>query len=128
VVGLLWLMALVAAVIVGALSFGLLWPLLAVLLGLVPLTYHVVTVAGPRAATFGMRIAGLRVMSVRPGAETNAGHPAWWQALAHGAGFYLSVAVTGSLILLVALFNPRRRAVHDWLAGVVVVNDPAGWR
>jgi len=128
VVGLLWLIAMVVAVILGALSFGLLWPVLVVGLGLVPLLYHTVTIAGPRAATFGMRIAGLRVMSVLPGAEADDGAPSWWQALVQTATFYLSLASTGSLILLVALFNPRRRTLHDYLAGTVVVNDPGQWR
>jgi uncharacterized RDD family membrane protein YckC len=33
------------------------------------------------------------------------------------------MAVTGTLVLLVAVFNPRRRTVHDWVAATVMVND-----
>jgi len=128
VVAVLWLMALVAALILGTLSLGVLWPLLAALLGLVPLLYHTLTIASRRSATFGMRIAGLRVMSVLPGAGASAGRPSLWQALVQTAAFYVSLALTGSLILLVALFNPRRRTLHDYLAGTVVVNDPTQWQ
>jgi uncharacterized RDD family membrane protein YckC len=127
VVALVWGMVFIACVILGALSFGLLWPILAVLLGLVPILYHTLTIAGPRSATFGMRIAGLRVMSIAPGAEATGGRPHPVQALVQTLGFYVSIGLTGSLILLVALFNPRRRTLHDMLAGTVVVNDPAAW-
>ncbi|CAA7622311.1 RDD family protein [Magnetospirillum sp. SS-4] len=128
VVGLLWGMAYVASIILGALSLGLLWPLLMVLLALVPIAYHTLTISGPRAATLGMRIAGIKVMSVAPGAELTDGRPSLLQALIQTICFYGSIAVTGSLILVLALFNPRRRTLHDFLAGTVVVNDPAQWR
>jgi uncharacterized RDD family membrane protein YckC len=128
VVALLWGMAYVASIILGALTLGLLWPLLMVLLAAVPVAYHTLTISGPRSATLGMRIAGIRVMSIAPGAEGNDGRPSLLQALIQTVCFYGSIAVTGSLILLLALFNPRRRTLHDFLAGTVVVNDPSQWR
>lgn len=128
VVALLWGMAYIASIILGALTLGLLWPLLMVLLAVVPVAYHTLTISGPRSATLGMRIAGIRVMSVASGAEGNDGRPSLLQALIQTVCFYGSIAVTGSLILLLALFNPRRRTLHDFLAGTVVVNDPAQWR
>lgn len=124
IVGLLWLVAFLAGVLVGALTLGLLWPVVVAALGVVPLAYHTLTIAGPRSATIGMRIAGVRVMSL----TAADGKPGLVQALLQTVGFYASLALTGSLILLVALFNPRRRTLHDLLAGTVVVNDPAGWR
>jgi len=127
VVGLLWLVVFIGCVILGALSLGLLAPLLGLVLALVPICYHTVTIGGARSATFGMRIAGLRVMSIAPGAEASGGRPSLVQALVQTVAFYASLAMTGSLILLVALFNPRRRTVHDVLAGTVVVNDPGQW-
>lgn len=127
VVGLLWMVVFIGCVILGALTFGLLMPVLGVVLALVPIAYHTVTIAGPRSATFGMRIAGLRVMSIAPGADATGGRPSLGQALVQTVAFYASLAMTGSLILLVALFNPRRRTVHDFLAGTVVVNDPQQW-
>jgi uncharacterized RDD family membrane protein YckC len=35
--------------------------------------------------------------------------------------FYVSVGVTGWLILLVALFNGRGRTLHDYLCGTVTI-------
>lgn len=106
-----------------ALSFGLLAPVQALVLALLPLAYHVVLLAGPRSATLGMRVMGVRMMSLAPGAATWGGRPAPFQAMIQIVAFYGSMALTGGLVLLVALFNPRRRTLHDWLAGTVVVND-----
>lgn len=127
VVGLLSGMVFVASVILGALTLGLLWPVLMILLGLVPILYHTLTIASTRSATLGMRIAGIKVMSIAPGAEQDGGRPTLLQAMIQTVGFYGSLALSCMLILLVALFNPRRRALHDFLAGTVVVNDPAQW-
>lgn len=127
VVALLCGMTFIASLILGMLSFGLLWPLMMLVMGLVPIAYHTLTIGGERAATFGMRAAGLRVMSIAPGAEVDGGRPSLLQALIQTVGFYLSVGLTCTLILLVALFNPRRRTIHDALAATVVVNDPAQW-
>lgn len=112
-----------ASMVVTALSFGLLAPLPALALALLPLAYHVSLLAGPRSATFGMRVMGLRVMSLSRDSLAWGGRPTLFQAMIQIVAFYGSVALTGSLILLVALFNPRRRTLHDWLAGTVVVND-----
>jgi uncharacterized RDD family membrane protein YckC len=127
VVGLLLAMMWIAAIILGALTLGLLWPVLLVLVGLTPIAYHTLTIAGTRSATLGMRVAGLRVMSVGADAFATGGRPSPLQAAIQTVCFYGSVTVTCWLILLVALFNPRRRTVHDMLAGTVVVNDPALW-
>ena len=127
VVGLLWGMVFIASVILGALTFGLLWPALMLVLGLVPILYHTLTIAGPHAATLGMRVAGIKVMSLSPGALQDSGRPTPLQAMIQTVGFYASIALTCTLILLVALFNPKRRTLHDFLAGTVVVNDPAQW-
>lgn len=124
--GILWSFLLV----LGFLTLGLAWGLLALPGVLVPLLYHTLLVAGPRSATLGMRLMGLRVVTVGPLAEEGGGRPALFQAIILTVTFYVSVAATGALILVVALFNPRRRALHDWVAGTMVVNDlpwePAG--
>ncbi|MBC7906918.1 MAG: RDD family protein [Rhodospirillaceae bacterium] len=112
-----------AGFILGVLSFGLLFPVQALAVALVPLAYHTLLIAGSRSSTLGMRAMGLRVMSIAQGAEAWAGRPTLLQAMIQTVAFYGSMALTGSLALLVALFNPRRRMLHDWLAGTVVVND-----
>jgi uncharacterized RDD family membrane protein YckC len=112
-----------AGFILGMLSFGLLFPLQALAVALVPLAYHTLLISGDRSSTLGMRVMGLKVMSIARGAEAWGGRPTLFQAMIQTVSFYGSMALTGSLILLVTLFNPRRRTLHDWLAGTVVVND-----
>ena len=103
------------------LSFGLLGPVLWFLFGLVPLAYHTLLLSGRRSATFGMRCFDLELRSV------TGERPRFLQALIQTALFYVTVAMTCSLILLVALFNRRRRALHDFLAGTVMVRTlPTG--
>jgi uncharacterized RDD family membrane protein YckC len=97
------------------LSLGLLGPLLWLLFCLVPLAYHTLLLAGPHSATLGMRLFDLELRSA------TGARPGLLQALAQTALFYLTVGATGSLILLVALFNRRRRTLHDWLSGTVMV-------
>jgi uncharacterized RDD family membrane protein YckC len=97
------------------LSLGLLGPLLWLLFGLVPLAYHTLQLAGPHSATLGMRLLDLELRAI------TGERPGFLQALAQTALFYISVGATGSLILLVTLFNRRRRTVHDWLSGTLMV-------
>lgn len=106
-----------------ALSFGFLAPLHALALALLPLAYHITLLSGPRSATFGMRVMGVRMMSLSQESVTGGGRPTVFQAIIQIIAFYGSMALTGGLVLLVALFNSRRRTLHDWLAGTVVVND-----
>ncbi|MGE5545498.1 MAG: RDD family protein [Solirubrobacterales bacterium] len=108
-------------------TFGLLWPVQALAVTLVPLAYHSLLISSSRAATLGMRAVGIRVASVSPLADPNSGRPTLFQAMIQTVAFYGSMAATGSLVLVVALFNPRRRTLHDWLAGTVVVNDLGRW-
>lgn len=103
--------------ILGVLTLGLLLPLQALAVALVPLTYHIVLIASPGAATVGMRLAGIRVADIADG-----GPPSLAQAFIQIIAFFGSIAATASFILLVALFNPRRRTLHDFLAGTVVIN------
>ena len=96
-------------------SFGLLGPVLWFLSGLIPLAYHTLLLSGRRSATFGMRLFDLELRSV------SGERPSFLQALIQTALFYITVGMTCSLILLVALFNRRRRTLHDFLAGTVMV-------
>jgi uncharacterized RDD family membrane protein YckC len=42
--------------------------------------------------------------------------------------FYASVGATAGLILLLALFNRRRRTLHDILAGMLMLRRPSAAR
>ena len=97
------------------LSLGLLGPLLWFLFGLLPLTYHTLLLSGRHSATLGMRCFDLELRSV------SGARPGFWQALAHTAVFYATIAMTCSLVLLVAFFTRRHRTLHDFLAGAVMV-------
>jgi uncharacterized RDD family membrane protein YckC len=105
----------VVFVVLTLLSLGLLAPMLWFLWGLVPLAYHTLLLSGPHSATFGMRCFDVELRSV------TSERPSFVQALLQTALFYITVSLTCSLILLAVLFNRRRRTVHDFLAGTLVV-------
>jgi uncharacterized RDD family membrane protein YckC len=103
------------------LSFGLLGPALWFLFALIPLAYHTFLIAGPRSATVGMRLFDVEMRS------WDGERPMFLQALAQTALFYVMVGATCSLILLFALFNRRRRNLHDVLSGLVAVRTAPRW-
>lgn len=106
-----WLLLAIA----GIASFGLLLPLLPIGVALVPLAYHSLQVASSRSATVGMRLFDVEVRG------WTGVRPDLFQAFLMTALFLVTVALTGSLILLVSLFNNRGRTLHDYLSGTLVV-------
>ena len=120
VLGCLYALAWIVAGPLVVLSFGLLLVPLVFLIGLIQIAYHTLLIGGPRAATLGQRLLGIEVL------RTDGGRPSYLQALIQTVIFYLTVSCTGGLILLVVLFNARRRAVHDFLAGTLTLRRLAG--
>lgn len=102
---------------IGLFSFGLGWALYSVLFVIVALPYVGLTLGGPRQATPGMQIAGLRI------ARLEGGFVDPMLAIAHAVLFWLANLIFTPLILLVALFTDRKRLLHDILLGLVVVRD-----
>ncbi|PHQ70204.1 MAG: hypothetical protein COB93_06085 [Sneathiella sp.] len=102
------------ATILGIISFGALTPVLFLGVALVPVAYNTVLIGGSWNATIGMRFMNMK-MEVLDGED-----PDYLTAAIHAVVFYLSIAVTSSLILLVSLFNPRGRCLHDFVANVVI--------
>lgn len=99
-------------------SLGLLFPFHLLVIPLaVALLYHSLTMAGRSSATFGMRLFGLRVYT-----ESDGGRPTLPQTFVHSGLFYLSWSF-GGLLLLFALFESRRRTLHDLLSGLVVLRE-----
>ena len=96
-------------------TLGLLGPVAALISPLLPLAYHTLLIGGPNSATIGMRLMGVEVRSL------DGSRPDLVQALILTLLFYATLAFTG-LLLIVALFNDRRRCLHDWLSGTLVVN------
>ncbi len=100
------------------LTLGLLSGLLT-LSPLIPVIYHTLMISSRRSATIGMQFMGIEVRN------QSGKRPELLQAFAMTALFYLSVTVTSMLILIVALFNDKRRCAHDILSGTFVINsDP----
>ena len=114
IAGVLWLLL----VAFGLLTLGLGLPLLG-LLPVVPLAYHVGFVAAPGSATPGQALMGLTVRR-----DEDLGPPSLAQAGLFTLGLYVTLAA-GVVWLVVALFTARGRALHDIVAGVVVVRKRA---
>jgi uncharacterized RDD family membrane protein YckC len=78
--------------------------------------YYGMTLGGPRSATVGMRMMDLEM-------RTWYGEPSYFLlAATHAVVFWISVSVLTPLVLLVGLFNGRRRLLHDIVLGTVVIN------
>jgi uncharacterized RDD family membrane protein YckC len=114
------LIAAVFILIFGLLTLGLGWALYALLWpGAVvwAILYYGLTFGSPQAATIGMRITDLEM-------RTWYGAPAYFVLGAvHAVVYWLTVSFLTPFIVLVALFNERRRLLHDMLAGTIVINN-----
>ena len=79
--------------------------------------YYGASLGGPHSATIGMRVMDLEM-------RTWYGAPSYFVLGAmHAVLFWISVSVLSPLVLLVGLFNGRRRLLHDILLGTVVINS-----
>jgi uncharacterized RDD family membrane protein YckC len=80
------------------------------------LVYYGATIGGPHSATIGMRMMDLEL-------RTWYGAPGYFVLGAvHAVCFWISVSVLSPLVLLLGLFNGRRRLLHDFLLGTLVIN------
>jgi uncharacterized RDD family membrane protein YckC len=78
------------------------------------LVYYGASLGGQHSATVGMRVMDLEL-------RTWYGAPGYFILGAmHAVVFWLSVSFLSPLILLVGLFNGRRRLLHDFVLGTVV--------
>jgi uncharacterized RDD family membrane protein YckC len=99
----------------GLFLFVLYWPVVVVW----GLLYYGLTLGSAQSATIGMRMMDIEL-------RTSYGAPSYFVLGAtHGLGYWLSTTFLTPLILLVALFNERRRLLHDIVLGTVVINSPA---
>jgi uncharacterized RDD family membrane protein YckC len=81
------------------------------------LVYFGSSLGGPHSATIGMRIMDLEM-------RTWYGAPAYFVLGAmHAVVFWVSVSFLTPAIVLVGLFNGRRRLLHDIILGTVVINS-----
>jgi uncharacterized RDD family membrane protein YckC len=105
-------------VMFGLLTFGLGFGAMSIL-PFVPFCYHFLSLLSAPSATPGQRIMGLTVRR-----NYDLGPPDGLQALVSVLLFYLTMATSG-LLLVVALFTTRHRALHDLVSGLVVVRVQA---
>ena len=114
--------AFVFIAVFGVVTFGLGW----ILLGLLypasviwALVYYGMTLGDAASATIGMRLLGIEM-------RTWYGAPCYFVLGAvHAVAFYISISALTPLVLLVCLFNARRRLLHDIVLGTVVINSAA---
>jgi uncharacterized RDD family membrane protein YckC len=110
----------VAISIVGVLTLGFGWALFAVL----PFTgilYSAITLGGPRQATIGMRMLGVRGLDALTGGPVDA-----LRAAVHALLFYVAA---GTFLLwvvdvVIGIARADRRMGHDLLVGIMFVRGP----
>ena len=104
----------------GLITFGLGWGFFFLVVpGSViwALAYCGATMGGPASATVGMRAADIEV-------RTWYGEPCYFLLGAvHAVAFWVTTSALTPLVLLVGLLNERRRLLHDFLLGTVVINN-----
>jgi uncharacterized RDD family membrane protein YckC len=113
VVSILVSAAAIVFAVLGILTFGLLWPGMA-LSPLIALAYFTLTLGGPRSATPGMRWQGIELRT------WDGRRPGYIQAALQTILFYVTASLT-VLLLIVPFLNERRRCLHDYLCGTVVI-------
>jgi uncharacterized RDD family membrane protein YckC len=114
------ILAIVLIAVFGVITLGLGWALFWLVS---PATviwaviYYGASLGGPHSATLGMRVMDLEL-------RTWYGAPGYFVLGAmHAVLFWTSVSFLSPLVLLVGLFNGRRRLLHDFLLGTVVINS-----
>ena len=106
----------VAVLILGVVTLGVAWLLLGLVFPAVALGYNAITLGQPQSATIGMRIFELEM-------RTWYGAPCYALLGAfHALLFYISIMIFTPFVLLLTIFNGRKRTLHDFFAGTIVVN------
>jgi uncharacterized RDD family membrane protein YckC len=101
--------------ILGVATLGLGWMLYGIMFPMVALAYVATTMGGPRQATKGMQMMGLKLERL-DGQKVDG-----LLAVVHTVLFWGLNVVLTPFILLATLFLDRKRTVHDLLLGTVVV-------
>jgi uncharacterized RDD family membrane protein YckC len=97
----------------GWMLFWLAWPASVVW----AIVYYGATLGGPHSATIGMRVMDLEL-------RTWYGAPGYFVLGAmHAVLFWVSISFLTPFVMLVGLFNGRRRLLHDIVLGTVVINS-----
>ncbi|MDP3409259.1 RDD family protein [Bosea sp. (in: a-proteobacteria)] len=107
----------VALGVLGIVTFGATWLLIPIATVATALGYAALTIGGPRQATWGMRMAGLRVETA------SGGRPDGLAAAVHALLFYVAASTVALWVLdiLCGIVRSDRRLGHDLLTGLVIV-------
>lgn len=98
---------------IGWALFWLAWPASVVW----AIVYYGACIGGPSSATIGMRVMDLEL-------RTWYGAPGYFVLGAtHAVLFWVTVSFLTPFVVLVSLFNGRRRLLHDFVLGTVVINN-----
>jgi len=109
--------AYVVVALLGVITLGLAWLLFGLVFPAVGLGYNALTIGGPNSATIGQRMMNLEVRMWHGGKVSPL------IAAFHALLFWFSLVIFCP-ILLWALFDPRKRCLHDIIAGMLVINRP----
>ena len=104
--------------ILGIFTFGLTWLLSGLSFAFVAILYSTFTISGPWSGTYGMKHMGLMLRTWHNSV------PGRMQAALHAALFYGLLTIMGPflfLFFLVPWFNSRKRCIHDFLVGTVLI-------
>jgi uncharacterized RDD family membrane protein YckC len=97
----------------GWLLFWLVWPASVIW----AIIYYGASLGGPHSATLGMRVMDLEL-------RTWYGAPGYFVLGAmHGVLFWISVSMLTPLVVLIGPFNSRRRLLHDFILGTIIINS-----
>ena len=97
----------------GWMLFWLAWPATVVW----AIVYYGASIGGPHSATMGMRAMDLEL-------RTWYGAPGYFVLGAtHAVLFWVSISFLTPLVLLIGLLDGRRRLLHDFVLGTVVINS-----
>jgi uncharacterized RDD family membrane protein YckC len=81
------------------------------------IAYYGITMGSPASATYGMRAFDLEI-------RTWYGGPCYsLLGAVHAILFWVSISALTPFVVIVGFFNKRRRLLHDFLLGTVVVNS-----
>ncbi|MCK1721140.1 RDD family protein [Bradyrhizobium sp. 141] len=98
---------------IGWALFWLAWPASVIW----AIVYYGACIGGPSSATVGMRLMDLEL-------RTWYGAPGYFVLGAtHAVLFWVTVSFLTPFVVLVGLFNGRRRLLHDLVLGTVVINN-----
>ena len=100
--------------VLGIPTLGLAWGIYPILPALVALGYLALTMGGPKQATWGMRMMGIKIKRL----DGQMVDPLL--ACLHGILFWVIHSFAVIIPLLITFFSSRKRLIHDILLGTYV--------